>query len=182
MPRSARPVRSAGRWPLAAGLLLAACGAPEAPPPPAAPAFVPAAIESDATGRCFGRDVTPAVIETITAQELVSPATLGPDGSVLVPATYRSVTRQVITRERQEVAFETICPPAYTAEFVETLQRALAVRGFYDGPVNGVMDTATGRAVQDFQRDAGPDSPLLSIEAARALGIVALTREDIDRL
>jgi len=33
--------------------------------------------------------------------------------------------------------------------------------------------------VQAFQRDAGPDSPLLSITAARRLGIVALSADDL---
>jgi hypothetical protein len=161
--------------------MLSAC-ADEMPGPGTVPTLLGAEIETDAEGRCFGRDVAPAVIETITATEEVTPAILGPDGSILSPATYRTVTRQEITRERGEVAFETICPPAYTVEFVSTLQRALATRGLYRGPINGVMDTATGRAVQDFQRAEGPDSPLLSIRAARSLGIVALSQEELDRL
>lgn len=134
-----------------------------------------AAIETASDGRCFGRDITPAVIETVTAQELAEPAVLGPDGAVLQPARYRSVIRQQIVRDRQEVRFETLCPPDFSAEFVATLQRALTARGFYLGPITGVLDTATGRAVQDFQRGTGPDSPLLSIAAARELGIVALS-------
>ena len=98
-----------------------------------------AAIETDLSGRCIGRAITPAVIETVTAQELDQPAILGPDGAVLQPARYRSVIRQNITRNRQEVLFETICPPAFTPEFVATLQRALATRGYYAGPITGVL-------------------------------------------
>ena len=45
-----------------------------------------------------------------------------------------------------------------------------------------LRQVATGRAVQDFQRQDGPDSPLLSIETARSLGIVALSQEQLDRL
>ena len=166
---------------------LALTGCVTAPPPQTltssgAPLPGLAAIETDADGRCIGRAITPAVIETVTAQELVTPAVLGPDGAVLQPARYRSVIRQNITRDRQEVLFETICPPAFTAEFVSTLQRALATRGYYQGPISGVLDTATGRAVQDYQRGTGPDSPLLSIGAARALGIVSLSDEDLARL
>lgn len=160
------------------GLALQAC-TPETLPQTltSSGAAVPgtAAIETDASGRCIGRAITPAVIETVTAQELDQPAVLGPDGAVLQPARYRSVIRQNITRDRQEVLFETICPPAFTPEFVATLQRALTTRGYYAGPITGVLDTATGRAVQDYQRLIGPDSPLLSIGAARALGIVSLS-------
>lgn len=166
---------------LVAGLLaLAACGGGAAPA--GVPSFIAAEITHDADGRCYGRDIAPAVIQTVTAQEVETPAVLAPDGTVLVPATYRSVIRQEIVRERGEQAFETICPPVYTAEFVASLQRALAARGYYHGPVNGIIDTATGRAVQDYQRADGPDSPLISIAAARRLGLIALTREQIDLL
>jgi peptidoglycan hydrolase-like protein with peptidoglycan-binding domain len=92
------------------------------------------------------------------------------------------VTRQEITRERTEISFETLCPPSYTADFVSSLQRALALRGFYTGLVTGIMDIPTGRAVQDFQRVDGPDSPILSIDTARALGLTQLTAEQIDSL
>ncbi|KIQ69057.1 peptidoglycan-binding domain-containing protein [Wenxinia marina] len=168
----------------AAGLaVLAACATPA--PEPAedealvGPAFLSAQIESGPDGRCYGRDITPAVIQTVTAQALETPAVLGPAGEVVQPAVYASVIRQEIVREREEVAFETLCPPAYTAQFVESLQRALFARGFYRGAVTGHMDAQTGRAVQDFQREGGPDSPLLSLAAARALGLVALSAEQL---
>jgi hypothetical protein len=177
------------------GLTLAACaappqgGAPDAvsdvvsrSAPDLVPAFMAAQIESDSEGRCFGRDITPAVIETVTAQVLDKPAVLAEDGAVLSPAVYRSEITQQITRERQEVAFETLCPPAYTVDFVQTLQRALKARGYYAGEVHGHLDAATGRAVQEFQRTDGPDSPLLWIATARELGIVELSPEQIELL
>lgn len=164
-----------------ATLAVVGCGPlePQGPNPPTLPAFIAAEIDFGPDGRCFGRDIAPAVLETVTAQVQEAPAVLAEDGSILTPATYRSEISQQIVRERQEVAFETLCPPAYTEEFVATLQRALAVRGLYAGPVNGLLDQATGQAVQAFQRDAGPDSPLLSITAARRLGIVALSANDL---
>jgi hypothetical protein len=164
---------------------LAACGdgpAPLSNPAPVLPAFMVAEIEQGPGGRCFGRDISPAVIETVTAQEVAVPPVLGPDGAVLVPAVFQTVTRQVIVREREEVAFETLCPPAYTPDFVATLQRALAARGFYSGEVNGLLDEGLGRAVQAYQREDGPDSPLLSIVAGRRLGIVTLSEADLAAL
>lgn len=164
------------------GMSLTAC----VPAPPevsrTVPSFIAAEIQSDSDGRCYGRDITPAVIETVTAQVLDAPAVVAEDGTVMSPAIYRSEISQQIARERQEVAFETLCPPAYTVEFVETLQRALQARGFYSGPVNGQLDQATGQAVQAFQRDDGPDSPLLWIATARELGIVALSPDQIQAL
>ena len=157
--------------------LLAAC-APPAAEMARVPSFVAAEIET-VGGACYGRDIAPAVIETVTVQEQATAPVLGPDGAVAVPATYRSRVRQEIAREREAVAFETLCPPDYTPEFVASLQRALAARGFYAGEADGVMDEGLGRAVQDFQRGWGPDSPLLSLAAARRLGLVALSAEQM---
>lgn len=165
---------------------LVACGGrepvPDSNPGGPLPAFMAAEIESGEDGRCFGRDITPAVIETVTAQVLDRPAVTGPDGEVLVPAVYRSDIRQEIAREREEVLFETMCPPAFTHDFVASLQRALSARGFYQGAITGILDAQTGRAVQDFQREGGPDSPLLSIDAARTLGLVTLSGTQFDLL
>lgn len=141
------------------------------------PAFATAAVEVDSDGRCYGRDVTPAVIETITEQVLVQPAQVSSDGTVLSPAAFRTVTRQVIVRERREVAFETVCPQVYTMEFVQTLQRSLKARGYYNGPVDGILNDRTAEAVRRFQRTIGHDSGLLALETARQLGLVALDRE-----
>lgn len=165
-------------------VLLSGCAASPPPPPAGAviPAFITDELQIGPDGLCYATDTTPAVIETVTAQVQDQPAVLAADGTVVTPASYRTVTRQAITRERTEIRFETLCPPAYTEAFVQSLQRALALRGFYDGPVTGVMDVATGRAVQDFQREGGPDSPILSIAAARTLGLARLTQEEIDRL
>ena len=177
------PIRSLAAVALVA---LAACG--DAVPPGAtvergnAPALDAARIETAADGTCYGNAVTPAVVQTLTAQELESPELRDAEGRVIQPATYRSAIRQEILRERQEVRFATVCPPAYTESFVASLQRALQARGFYVGPVTGSLDQATSRAVQDYQREAGPDSGLLSLESARRLGLVALSAEQIEAL
>lgn len=154
--------------------MLAACAAPPGPPraaPPAAPALAVAEIATDGTGACWGRDVEPAVIQTVTVTEAA--------GS---PGAWRSLVRQRIAEERRPIAFETLCPPAYTEGFVASLQRALQARGYFAGPADGAWSEALGRAVQDFQRGWGPDSPLLSLAAARRLGLVALSEAELARL
>ncbi|KPP92166.1 MAG: putative peptidoglycan-binding domain-containing protein [Rhodobacteraceae bacterium HLUCCA08] len=129
---------------------------------------------------CTGRAVTPARIETVTEQVLVTPARLDDAGNVLEPAGYQTVTRQQITRDRQEVTFDTPCPDLLTPEFVASLQRALRVRGLYQGPISGVFDPATGRAVRDFQVARGDhDTTVLTLASARALGLVALDRDSL---
>ena len=126
-----------------------------------------------APGTCWGQDVTPAHVETVTEHVMVEPAAPAADVTRPGAAVYRTETRQRIVREREEVWFRTPCADEMTPELVETLQRALTARGLYQGPVTGEMDAATRRAVRHFQRRQGLDSGLLSLTAARQLGIVA---------
>jgi len=167
---------------LIAVVLLGACVGVTAPFSNA-PAFVTPQVERDAEGLCFGHDVSPALIETITEQVMIQPPEVTSDGTVTSPAVYRTVTRQAIVRERREVLFETICPEAMTPEFVASLQRALLTRGHYTGQITGEMDARTAEALQVYQRlNGGHDSPLLDIRIARALGLVRLSEAEIAAL
>ncbi|PQO23559.1 peptidoglycan-binding protein [Rhodobacteraceae bacterium WD3A24] len=132
-----------------------------------------------APGTCWGRDVTPARVETVTEQRRITPTGRAPDGTVTRPAVYTTETRQRITRPRREVWFRAPCPEVMNAGFVESLQRALRARGAYDGPVTGRMTPATRQAVRAFQRSRGLDSSVLSLDAARQLGLVAYDRDDL---
>lgn len=123
-------------------------------------------------GTCWGTDVTPAVVETVTEQVLLQPAQVTSDGSVIAPALYKTETQQRIVRERREIWFETPCDSQMDAEFIATLQRALQARGHYRGPISGEVNTATKRAVRRYQSKQGLDSGILSMAAARQLGIV----------
>lgn len=125
-------------------------------------------------GTCWGKEITPAIIETVTQQIVVQPARVQDDGTVLQPAVYRTETSQEIVRERRESWFERPCDTVMTAEFLSSLQRALAARGFYRGPVNGEMDKPTRAAVRRYQEPLGLDSGILSLAAARKLGLVAV--------
>jgi len=133
--------------------------------PPGAPA-----------GTCWGKIPTPAVIETVTEQILVTPAKSNPDGTLASLPVYREESRQQIVTPRTDRWFEIPCPPAFTVEFVSTLQRALIARGLYTGEVNGNWDAATRQAVLAVQTADGLPSDVLSIETARELGIVAVPR------
>ncbi|MEP1768564.1 MAG: peptidoglycan-binding domain-containing protein [Sulfitobacter sp.] len=133
--------------------------------PPGAPA-----------GTCWGKIPTPAVVETITEQILVTPAKTNPDGTLASLPVYKEESRQQIVTPRTDRWFEIPCPPAFTVEFVSTLQRALRVRGLYAGEVNGNLDTVTRRAVLALQTADGLPSDVLSIKTARELGIVAVPR------
>lgn len=130
-------------------------------------------------GTCWGRDQTPAVVETVTVQVVVSPEVRDDNGTLISPPVYRTETKQRIISDRDDVWFEAPCRDVFTPEFVGTLQRALKLRGFYAGPITGVIDPVTENAIRIFQKDQGLNSPFLSMIAARKLGIIAYSRDDI---
>lgn len=75
--------------------------------------------------------------------------------------------------------FETPCPELLTTDVLETLQRALQVRGYHSGPVTGQMDDATRAAIHQFQRNQGIDSAVLTADTARGLGLLPFHTEPL---
>jgi len=131
------------------------------------------AVASPDTHRCFATETTPAIIETTTADILVSPAKIDSGGQVEQPAVFRTVSTQKITHERQAIRFETLCDSSLTADFIASLQRALKARGHYLGNINGTLDNPTRSAIQSFQRENGFNSTTLSLQTAKILGLIA---------
>jgi hypothetical protein len=129
---------------------------------------------------CWGRTVAPAVIETVTHQVMMQPAEVRADGTVARPALFKTETTQEIVTPRRETWFETPCPAQLTPELIASLQRALAARGAFHGPVTGEMDSRTRAAVRRYQAPQGVDSGVLSLAAARKLGLIALPRPDAE--
>jgi hypothetical protein len=160
--------------PVLAALALAAC-APQGPAP-RAPADLAEAPPGAPPGSCWGKEVAPAVIETVTEQIEIAPPTYGAGGLIIAPARYTTETRQVIVTERQVRWIETPCAEVMTPRFVASVQRALAVRGDYRGPVTGTLDPRTRAAIRRHQAARGLDSDILALETARALGLVAVPR------
>ena len=158
----------------ALGLVLAACQPlPDALAPPADLAEAPPGAPP---GTCWGKQVSPAVIETVTEQVRTTPAVTAPDGRTVTPARYATETRQVIVEERRVRWIETPCPDVQPPDFIASLQRALIARALHTGPVTGRMDARTRKAVRRYQSERGLDSDILALDTARALGLVALPR------
>ncbi|UWQ76085.1 peptidoglycan-binding protein [Leisingera sp. M658] len=159
-------------WP---GLLLALLAACVQPPPGGdvsrAGRYAPPGAPPDT---CWSTHTSPAVVETITSQVLAQPAQTNSSGQVIRPAIFRTETRQQIVQPRQKRWIEIPCPAMMTPGFIRSIQRALAVRGVYRGPVHGQMDAATRKAVQRYQAPLGLDSGTLTLTSARKLGLVAV--------
>lgn len=166
------------RLALAGGLVLAS-GCAQAPLGEAGSArdkadFVADPAERPANahpGACYGKDFTPAVIEVVTEQVLIEPARTGPDGSIITPARHSTRRIQRVVTPRRVFYVEVPCPNQLPPDFVASLQRALKARGLHDGPITGRLDAATRRAVRAFQAPLGIETDILSLQAARLLGL-----------
>lgn len=130
-------------------------------------------------GECWDRDISPAIIETVTEQKIVTPEVRNDAGKVTTPATYSTTIRQKMVQERTEIWFRTPCPEVQTPEFIATLQRALKARGYYLLPLTGLLDAPTVEALRRFQAERGLDSPVLSLAAAQELGLISTALEDL---
>lgn len=165
------------------GASLAACTVPAGPPAPGHETILittPGEGPPDARpGACYGKDVTQAVVEVVTEQELVEPAQFAEDGAIVKPARYRTTTHQKIVEPRKEFFFEVPCPDVFTSEFITSLQRALKARGLYRGRLSGIMDERTRRAIRRYQIPNGLNSDILTTSTARELGLLAYGREGI---
>ncbi|MDQ7079374.1 MAG: peptidoglycan-binding domain-containing protein [Paracoccaceae bacterium] len=130
-------------------------------------------------GECYKKTTSPALIETITKHILVRAPSYDTDGKLKQPAAYRTETSQQILRERQAEWIRIPCRKDMVEDFTASLQRALQVRGLYKGPINGLYDKHTQKAVRRFQRAMGMDTDILSLAAARKLGLVAYDRDQL---
>ena len=125
-------------------------------------------------GTCWDKIVGPSITKTVTEQVLVRPATLTADGQIENPPIYRNEDRQTVVQEGDKTWFETPCPDVTTTEFVASLQRALAARNLYDGAITGTMNASTRAGIKMYQEPDGLSSDVLSITAARSLGLVPI--------
>lgn len=133
--------------------------------------------EGAAPDTCWGKKTSPAIIETVEREVVLQPAQISADGVIQQPAVYKRESVQEIVQERVDTWFEVPCADALTPEFISSLQRALAARSFYHGPVTGEMSMRTRAAVRRFQAPDGFDSDILTIATARKLGLVAVERQ-----
>ena len=167
--------------------LIALCLAPACAPSGGAldvtePVFIPATqapenLRTQANpDACWFKTTQPAVIETITERLLVQPAHISSVGTITQPPIYRTRTRQRIVDDGNRW-FEIPCALHQDPTFIATLQRALAARAYYDGPITGTYDATTRAAVRAYQHpQGGPDSGVLSLDAARTLGLAVVPR------
>ncbi len=131
-------------------------------------------------GACYGKEISPAVVETVTRQIKTRDASYADDGTLLTPASYRTETFQKIVTERADIWFKVPCQEDKVDAYVASLQRALSVRGYYRGKITGELDLRTRKAIRRYQKPRGLDSNKLSLDSARSLGLAAVERPKDD--
>lgn len=125
-------------------------------------------------GRCQAREETPAIYEQVMGEVMVIQAQIAEDGTVIAPPVYRRAPVPKVVRERSEFIFDAVCGHQMTPEFISSLQRALAARGYFAGNVTGWIDAPTSAAILRYQTDRGLASEQLSLETARSLGLITV--------
>jgi len=85
-----------------------------------------------------------------------------------VPATFKNEEERVLVSKGSTVWTQVLCDVNATPDVVRTLQRALETRGFYKGPIDGVIGPLTRNAISGYQNG---QSEVLSLDSARKLGL-----------
>ncbi|MEM8775813.1 MAG: peptidoglycan-binding domain-containing protein [Pseudomonadota bacterium] len=124
---------------------------------------------------CWDKITGEAIVETVEADILVVPEKTDADGKVIQPAVYRKGTEKRTVSSGTESWFEVPCSTDKVPDFINSMQRALQARGFYSAPLTGELDEETRMAVRAYQQPRGLDSDILSLAAARELGLVKIT-------
>lgn len=138
------------------------------------------------------RETVPAQVQTVTRQVLVRPATVQ---EVVVPAEVRSVAvhelvapaaerrvaveprlgtfnRQVMTAPERYEWVPVVCETQMTGGLNSRIQQALAQRGLYRGPIDGIVGPMTRDALSRFQRaERIPGGGQVTTETLSRLGV-----------
>lgn len=107
----------------------------------------------------------PAVTKTVTKRVIDQPERVV---EIPVPATFKNEEARVLVSEGSTVWTQVLCDVNATPDVVRTLQRALETRGFYNGPIDGVIGPLTRTAINGYQNG---QSDVLSLDSARELGL-----------
>lgn len=139
----------------------------------------------DVPGACYAEIAAPQVTRTVTEEVETVPAVRDADGTILQPPVFANREREEVVPDGPSTWFQTPCGLAEDRVLTRSVQRALAARALYDGPVSGEMDSATRAAIAAYQAPRGLDSEVLSTDAARFLGLAvwnpeAAARADIN--
>lgn len=110
----------------------------------------------------------PAEYETVKVRKLVTPAR---EMRTDIPAEYQSIEETRMVKEGKLHWQSILCETNASPGLVTRVQRALDKAGYEPGPIDGVLGTATMRAIGNYQRANDLSSGQLTIETLESLGV-----------
>ena len=111
----------------------------------------------------------PAEYETISVRKLVEPAQ---ERRIEVPAQYETVLKREKVTEGHMEWRSILCETNTTPNVISSVQRALKMRGFDPGRIDGVIGTQTIDAIDRYQRSKGMPSGQLTMETLKSLNVL----------
>lgn len=110
----------------------------------------------------------PAEYKVVKVRKLVAPAS---EKRTQVPAEYVSVTERTKTADAVLTWKSVLCETNTTKDIVKRLQQALAAAGNYNGPIDGIIGSATRNGLAAYQDAKGLARGQMTMETLKSLGI-----------
>jgi hypothetical protein len=110
----------------------------------------------------------PATIKTMRMSKLVTPAS---EKRIPIPAKYEIVPKRTKVSSAKLEWRPVLCETNTTKELVTDIQRALQKAGFDPGTIDGVIGSATLRAIDSYQRKNNLAHGGLTLQTIEKLGV-----------
>jgi len=111
----------------------------------------------------------PAQYTTVKVNQQISPAK---EHRTEIPAKYQKVNKTKMTADGHMAWREVLCDTNMTGKRISEIQTSLKSKGFYTGPIDGIVGTRTMNAVNKFQTEKNlPVDRYLNVKTVEALGI-----------
>ena len=123
-------------------------------------------LKQDATTR---KITVPAEYESVSVRKLVEPAK---ERRIEVPAEYQTVVKREKVSEGRLEWRSILCETNTNANVISSVQRALKMRGFDPGRIDGVIGNQTIEAIGRYQRSKGMPSGQLTMETLKSLNVM----------
>lgn len=111
----------------------------------------------------------PAEYQTVSVRKLVEPAK---ERRVNIPEEYETVVKREKVSDSRLEWQSILCETNTNPNIISSMQRALKMRGFDPGRIDGVMGSETMDAVQAYQRSKGMPMGQLTIDTLKSLNVM----------
>jgi len=110
----------------------------------------------------------PPVYKPIKVTTVVKPAEVK---HIEIPAVYKEVTKREMVEPSRVVWKRVVCQSSITNATITKLQRVLKEKGYYKGPIDGIVGPLTRNAVKAYQRDNKLPVGGITYQVLKSLGV-----------